>query len=263
MQRVLPQPGGPLAVTTLTMCDVPMSFGSGCIGRAAVNIVANRLLAMGATPRYVSVGAVVDCDINAQLLEVVDRSMADAAVQAEMEFASGQSVQGLSEPHTGIDLTLTAMGVMPPDMEMGMEHIDRGDVIIALAEVGTYGTAVAASRRNMLTVIEGADGNALCDGVHALMRDVTPVKCLIFPEHGVNEALHAIAAEHPSLQTDYHAIPVNEAVRAAADILGVDADDMPCAGTMLAVVRGSDAARALKALHSAPYCGSAAVIAHL
>ncbi len=264
LQGIKPSIDGAPAFTTLVINNVPLVFGSGNIGRAAVNIVANRLLAMGATPRYLSIGASVDSDTSTSLISVVDSSMADAAVQAEMEFASGQASIIRDLPGgSGLIISATGVGEMPPDLVLDPDNIKSGDVVICTGPVGTFGTAVTAARSNLMAVIEAADGNALTDGIHELLRVVPDVRCIIFPERGVNAALDALRAHREGVIVCKDAIPVNPAVEAACRMLDLDPCDMPCAGSMLGVVRGDDAERALGALRRSAFCSEAAVIAHV
>ncbi|MDE6383374.1 MAG: hypothetical protein K2K79_03360 [Paramuribaculum sp.] len=264
MQSIKPGLDGAPAFTTLVISNTPVTFGSGNIGRAAVNIVANRLLAMGATPRYLSVGASVDSDTSTSLISTVDAAMSDAAVQAEMEYASAQARLIRDLPGgSGLILTATGVGEMPPDLSLEPGNILPGDVVICTGPVGTFGTAVTAARSNLMAVIESADGNALGDGIHELLRVVPRVRDLIFPERGLNAALDELRARQPGLIVCKDAVPVNPAVQAACEMLDLNAADMPCAGSMLAVVRGEDAERALAALHRSAFCSEAAVIARV
>ena len=264
MQSIKPGLDGAPAFTTLVISNTPVTFGSGNIGRAAVNIVANRLLAMGATPRYLSVGASVDSDTSTSLISTVDAAMSDAAVQAEMEYASAQARLIRDLPGgSGLILTATGVGEMPPDLSLEPGNILPGDVVICTGSVGTFGTAVTAARSNLMAVIESADGNALGDGIHELLRVVPRVRDLIFPERGLNAALDGLRARQPGLIVCKDAVPVNPAVQAACEMLDLNAADMPCAGSMLAVVRGEDAERALAALRRSAFCSEAAVIARV
>lgn len=264
MQSIKPGIDGAPAFTTLVISNTPIAFGSGNIGRAAVNIVANRLLSMGATPRYLSIGASVDSDTSSALLSTVDAAMADAAVQAEMEYASGQARLIRDLPGgSGLILTATGVGEMPPDLSLEPGNILPGDVVICTGPVGTFGTAVTAERSNLMAVIEAADGNALGDAIHELLRVVPQVRDIIFPERGLTAALDALRARQPGLIVCKDAIPVNPAVKAACEMLDLDPADMPCAGSMLVVVRSADAGSALAALRRSAFCSEAAVIAHV
>ena len=121
--------------TTLLLNDVPPLIGTGNFGRAAVNIAANRLLAAGATPRYLSGTLTVDTDTPVDVINAIADAMMSGAVQAEAEWKNMECRFVSSGPRYGVAASIFGVGQLPPDFADGsfdfavsfqvIEHIER------------------------------------------------------------------------------------------------------------------------------------------
>lgn len=263
LQRTVPAPSADITHTTVVTGGIPMVFGAGNVGRAAVNIAANRLLALGAVPRYLSVGASLGPDIPPKIQHVVEHGIVDASIQAEMEIVSAQTACAAAS--ASVTLCLSASGEAVPGRNMQPRCIEPADVVIVTGAVGAFGTALEAERRNLSTAIPRCDGAPLTDAIRNLFDVVPQIKTLIFPELGIDNALARllVANPHIGMQLDRDAIPVSPIVRAAADILSVSPSAMPCAASMLVVVSPGHLHPALAALRRSAFATEATPIARI
>lgn len=250
---------GPLAFTTAQFTLVPPTFGDGNLGRAAVNIVANRLLAMGATPRYLNTSFVIDDDTPVDQINVVADGVRDAAVQAEMEWKTNATRFLTSGPDYGIALAVVGVGEMPPEANLGPQCVHSGDNVILTGPVGAFGTAVQAQLLGLTTVIAD-DGCSLGDAVNSLLRIDSGLRMMMLPEHGFNEAIKRLAAQGVAVNIDKDAIIVSPAVQAACSIMNMDPLSMPCAGSMIVIVSADRTKEALDALRRSAHATQASVI---
>lgn len=247
--------------TLVTLNRLPPTFGEGNLGRAGVNIVANRLLAAGATPRYIAASLTIDTDTPIGTINAVGAGLQDAAVEAEMEWTGIETVFTDTGLHHGLSITLFGVGELTAGFSAGYGCMHSGDVVICTGPVGTFGTSCRAIE-NGLTPLFASDGESLGDGIHELLRCVPRVHGLFFPQDGVNRIIDDLSAR-VGAQIRRADIPVLESVKTTASLTGVNPLDMPCAGTMIVVVAGKDAADALAALRRSAHCTDAVIIGRL
>jgi hydrogenase expression/formation protein HypE len=137
-----------------------------------------------------------------------------------------------------------------------------GDVLILTGTIGDHGMAVMAARnqlrfdeplRSDVAPLNGLVRAALRAGdVHA-MKDPT--------RGGVASALHEIADKaRVGILLHESAIPVRPAVRAAADLLGIDPLFIANEGKAILVVHPTAATAVIEALRAHPYGRDAAAI---
>jgi hydrogenase expression/formation protein HypE len=142
--------------------------------------------------------------------------------------------------------------------------MEAGDVVLVSGPVANHGIAILSLREGLefettlesdsapLHGLAGALLEALGWGVHAL-RDPT--------RGGVASALVELAAgARLGVELDEAALPVDDEVRGACEILGLDPLYVANEGKMIAVVEGSRAEEALATLRAHPSGARAAVI---
>jgi hydrogenase expression/formation protein HypE len=253
--------GGSIVLTTDSHVIQPIIFPGGDIGRLAVCGTVNDLAMMGATePLGLTCGIVIEEGFPIETLTRIHESMARACKEAGTAIVAGDTkvmrkgeVDGLIINTAGVGLTYRAVrdsGAYP------------GDVLIVTGTIGDHGMAVMAAR-NQFEFAETLQSDvaplnalvrlALAEGdVHA-MKDPT--------RGGVASALHEIAEKSKvGIVVREQAVPVRPAVRAAADLLGIDPLFIANEGKAILAVRPASADAVLAALRSQPYGRDAAVI---
>lgn len=250
--------GTPVVCTKL-FADTPVVFGDSNLGRLAVNVVTNTLLAAGATPRWMGVSFTIDSDTPTSTINAVAAAMQDAAIQAEIEWLTTDTAILESGPRYGIDLTLTAVGQLTDGFAGGMECVHSGDTIIITGQAGSYGAALEALRHNITTIMN-ADGAPLSDIVHNTL-DVNPrIHAMLYPIGGVRKSLDGM---HCRLNIQHDAIPVSDEVKAIAEITGKDPLDFATADALIMIVAAEDADRTLAAIRRSAFGSAAAIIGHV
>lgn len=255
---VVPQITADTVNTLLQLDGVPPTFGEANIGRAAINIVANRLLAAGATPRYVAASLFIDTDTPIGLINIVADGMQTAAVDAEMDWTARKASFSSDGPRHGIALSVYATGQLAPDYSVSATCLKPGDAIIVTSPVGTFGTGVEAAIRR-IAVVDNADGYALLDAISELRRVVPDVHYMTLAEKGIDDAIESLGRK-AEIVVKREDIPVDEPVRSLCGMIGLDPLKMACATAVVIVVSDADKDKALEALHRSPYAGRATVI---
>ena len=82
---------GNIAYTTDSFVVTPMFFPGGDIGKLAVCGTVNDLSVMGAVPRYLTAGFILEEGVSLDTLKIVVASMAKAAKEANVQIVAGDT----------------------------------------------------------------------------------------------------------------------------------------------------------------------------
>ena len=251
-----------LAISTDAHVVSPIFFPGGDIGKLAVCGTVNDVAMLGAIPRYLTAGFILEEGLDIQILERVVQSMKLAAEEAGVEIVAGDTKVVQKNKADMLFITTAGVGTIIPGVEVGGAYARPGDVVILSGTVGDHGIAVLCARGELgfesdiqsdvaplnLLVQELFEAS---EGIHVL-RDPT--------RGGVASALNEIAVQSGVGITIYETrIPVKTAVQAACEMLGFDPLYVANEGKLIAIVREEDADRILEAMHKNQY-GTGAVI---
>jgi hydrogenase expression/formation protein HypE len=240
-----------MAFSTDTFVVRPLQFPGGDIGKLAIAGTVNDLAMVGARPRYVTAGFVLEEGLELSLLERMVVSMAETAKEAGVRVVGGDTkVVGLGEADK-LFINTTGLGEIPPGRNLSSASCRKGDIVLVSGPVGDHGTAVMVEREGF--DIRGdlaSDCQPLNDLVEALLSVVPATRCMRDPTRGgLATALVEIAsASGMGILLHEESIPVRRPVSAVCDLLGLDPLYVACEGRLIAVVPASQADAALKAL---------------
>src|SRR6185295_5920888 len=250
-----------LVLTTDSHVVSPIFFPGGDIGRLAVSGTVNDLAMMGATePLGLTCAVVVEEGFPLEDLARLQQSMAETCAEAGTAIVAGDTKVMRRGELDGIVVNTAGVGLTwRPVRDSGAF---AGDLLIVTGTIGDHGMAVMAARngfefdgtlRSDVAPLNGLVRAALAAGdVHA-MKDPT--------RGGVASALHEIAAKaRVGIVIHESAIPVRPAVRAAADLLGIDPLFIANEGKAVLVVPPASVDAVLAAIRAHPYGADAAVI---
>ena len=252
-----------LVVTTDSHVVHPVFFPGGDIGRLAISGTVNDLAMMGATePLGLTSAVIVEEGYRTVDLERIQRSMVEACHEAGATIVTGDTkVMGRGELD-GVVINTTGVGLaqrVVPDA-----GLRAGDRIILTGSVGDHGIALMARRHGLELdadlVSDVAPLNALVRrALFAVDLGITAMKDPT--RGGLASALHEMA-EKSSVGMVIHepAVPMKPAVRAAAEVLGLDPLQIANEGKAVIGVRPEAAAAVLAACRAHPLGREAAVI---
>ena len=242
----------PLVVSTDSFVVTPLFFPGGDIGKLAVCGSVNDVLMMGAVPRWLTCGFILEEGLGVSALEKIALSMAEAAKEAGVRIIAGDTkvVEGKrgENPEGGLFINTTAIGVLRPGnpSKIGASEARPGDAIILSGNLGDHHACILSSRLDIANNIR-SDCSLLAETVDSLlindidvhvMRDVT--------RGGLATILNEIAAASGvTMELEEGTIPVDDEVRAFCGVMGLDPLYMGNEGKMVAIVAEGDADRAL------------------
>ncbi|MDO4542506.1 MAG: hydrogenase expression/formation protein HypE [Bacillota bacterium] len=250
---------GRIAFSTDSFVVTPLIFKGGDIGKLSVCGTVNDLLMMGAKPLYITSAYILEEGLDVDILDTVAASMAKTAGEAGVKIVAGDTK--VIEGNGGLMINTTGIGLIPDGRDISAANIEEGDAVIVSGYLGDHHACILSARMELENNIESdcAPLNTIVDalfhtGVEVkAMRDVT--------RGGLGTMLNELArTSGVSIEIKERAIPVRDNVRGFCDILGLDPLYMGNEGKMLAVVKGDDAEKALKAIQSTELGKDAAIL---
>ncbi len=252
-----------LAISTDSHVVFPLFFPGGDIGRLAVCGTVNDVAMLGAIPRYLTVGFILEEGLEVAVLERVLASMRAAAAEAGVEIVAGDTKVVQAGKADGLYITTTGVGTVLAGLQVGGALARPGDVVILSGPVGDHGIAVLSARGELGFEADiQSDVAPLNHLVMAILEASAEVHVLRDPTRGgVATTLNEIAAQsNVGIVIDESTIPVRPAVSAACEMLGFDPLYIANEGKLLVVVAKEDAPDVLAAMRKTRYGEEAVII---
>lgn len=256
-------PGRRLVVATDGHVVSPLFFPGGDIGCLAVHGTLNDVAMMGAVPLALTASFVLEEGLPLADLQRIARSMGRAALAAGVPVVAGDTKVVQRGKGDGVFITTTGVGALPAGRRLGAALLQPGDVLLLSGPIGQHGVAVLSQRQSLGFESELRSDTAALHGLVAGLLAAVPegaVHALRDPTRGgVAAVLHEFArAAGVGIEIDEAALPVPPVVRAACELLGLEALQLANEGCLVAAVEPAFAGAALAALRSHPL-GRAAV----
>ena len=242
---------GRLALSTDSYVVHPLEFPGGNIGELAVNGTVNDLAMVGAEPRWLTAGFVIEEGFPIVDLRRIVASMGAAARSASVAVVAGDTKVVERGKADGLFITTAGVGLVADDVDLGAHRVRPGDRVLLSGTLADHGMAVMVARGDLQLEAEIESDTAavhelaaslvsLGDGLR-WMRDPT--------RGGLATALNELAeASGLAVVLAESALPVRPAVNAACEILGIDPLYVANEGKLIAVVAPEIADEALALL---------------
>jgi hydrogenase expression/formation protein HypE len=252
-----------ICFTTDSYVVKPIFFPGGDIGKLAVCGTVNDLAVCGARPVALSLGLIIEEGFEIALLEKVLESAAQAARQAGVSIVTGDTKVVERGSADQIFINTSGIGIRIPGAEPGFGRIMRDDVILLSGTIGDHGMTVVSQRHDIgFQSSLQSDCAAISSLAIKLFESVPGIRFMRDPTRGgLAATLNEIAAAvQLGIEIREEQIPVEPAVRAAADILGFDVLEIANEGKFVAVVSPEAAEAALALCRSHPLGAKASII---
>ena len=262
-QAAFTVPPGRLVMATDSHVVSPLFFPGGDIGCLSVHGTINDVAMSGAVPLYLAAGFILEEGFAlADLKRIVD-SMAAASREAGVPIVTGDTKVVEKGKGDGVFITTTGVGVVPEGVQISGDRARPGDRILVSGTIGDHGVAIMSLRENLSfeTTIR-SDTAALHGLVAAMVAAVPGIHCLRDPTRGgLATTLNELARQSGAgMLIDEAAVPVQRAVDAACELLGLDPMYVANEGKLIAICAAADADALLAAMRAHPLGRSAAII---
>jgi hydrogenase expression/formation protein HypE len=253
---VLPAPGpGRLVMATDSHVVSPLFFPGGDIGCLSVHGTINDVAVMGARPLWLSAAFILEEGFSLGDLARIVQSMAAASKAAGVPVVTGDTKVVERGKGDGVFITTTGIGVVPPGRELSGRRARAGNAILVSGTLGDHGMAIMAERESLgfdSPIV--SDSAALHGLIDAMLATGADIRVLRDPTRGgLATTLNEIARQSGvGMMLDEKALPVNPAVSAACELLGLDPLYVANEGKVVAICAESDAERLLDAMRAHP-----------
>ena len=258
-----PAPGERLAFSTDSFVVTPHFFPGGDIGRLAVCGTVNDVATSGATPRYLSVGFVLEEGFPIDDLRRICNSMAECAREAGVALVTGDTKVVNRGHGDGVFINTSGVGTLAPDVEMGGARCRPGDKVLVTGTLGDHGITIMSCRESLSFSADLESDAAPLNHLIANVLAAAPhTRCFRDPTRGgLASTLNELAAQSDTdITVEEDAVPVKPAVLGACEMLGYDPLQVANEGKMVCVVAPDEADAALAAMRANRYGADAAII---
>jgi len=233
---------GKVAFSTDTFVVSPIFFPGGDIGDLAVNGTVNDVAMCGGIPEFISVGFVLEEGLKMDEFWEVLVSIKQACDKAGVQVVTGDTKVVERGKGDKVFINTTGLGRMHADARIGTEFVEAGDKIIVTGEIAAHGMAIMSVREGLEfeTTIESDTAN-LNEEILGLLDDFgNDIHLFRDPTRGgVASTLNEISRDAKlGMILEETSIPVDNQVKAACEILGLDPLYVANEGVFIAIVKG-------------------------
>lgn len=260
---VFEMPAGRMAMSTDTFVISPLFFPGGDIGKLSVCGTVNDLIACGAVPMYLTAGFVLEEGFPIEKLHKIADSMAQTAKKAGVKLVAGDTKVVEKGHGDGIFINTAGIGIIPPGIDYHPQRLEPGDLVMVTGNIGDHGLAILAQREGISFSTPVVSDCHPLNTVGDVLRGLgAAVKCMRDPTRGgLATVLNELAQQSGwGIKIWEDAVPVDQVVRGACDMLGMDPYYLANEGKMVLFVSYDKVDKALTALRSIPEGAHAAVI---
>ncbi len=257
---------GPIAMSTDTFTVDPIFFPGGDIGSLAVHGTVNDVAMLGAIPKYLSCGFILEEGLEMEILERVVISMAQAAREAGVAIVTGDTKVVPKGAVDKIFINTTGVGSIISDPAPSGDRAAPGDVILISGTLGDHGLTVLAQREGLAFASQTrSDAASLNHMIKDLLEGIGTsgeLHVLRDPTRGgLATTLNEIAGQSGVVcQISEDSLPVNPLVADGCSFLGLDPLYLANEGKLLCILPENLADKALDIMRATPIGGGAVII---
>jgi len=241
---------GKIAMSTDSFTVTPLFFPGGDIGKLAICGTCNDLAMMGAKPKYLTVGFIIEEGFDLRELEKIARSM-----KKELEVNGAKVVSGDTKvmPKGTVDkLIINTTGIGEVEYEgISSNNISEDDTILLSRDIGSHGATIFTAREGIeLNSNLQSDCNSLYPSVKALIdADIKITALRDATRGGVSAVLNEWAKQSDiCIEVEEEKIPVSSEVFGVCEMLGFEATMLANEGTFCLAIKKEDADKAVEIL---------------
>ena len=256
----------PLSMSTDSFTVDPLFFPGGDIGSLAVHGTVNDVAMLGAVPRYLSCGFIMEEGLPMADLEKIVQSMGDATRKAGVEIVTGDTKVVPRGTVDKIFVNTTGIGEVFLTPGPSGSRAGEGDVVILSGTMGDHGLTILSKREGLeFDANICSDSAALNHLIVRILKEVPEVHVLRDPTRGgLATTLNEIAIQSGVECLVYEdRIPVREEVRGGCSFLGLDPLYLANEGKFICMVPRAYADQVLSIMHEDPLGKDACMVGEI
>ena len=250
-----------IAYTTDSFVVTPLFFPGGDIGKLAICGTVNDLAMMGAVPKYLTAGFIIEAGASMDDLRKIARTMGKLAKEAGVQIVAGDTK--VVEGNGNIYINTSGIGFIQ-QKGISIHHCKVGDSLIISGNLGEHHAAILSKRMGIENQIK-SDCAPLCQMTKELMDGEIEIHCMRdVTRGGLATVLNEVSdSSNCRVKINETMVPVSKEVRGFCDILGLDPIYMANEGKMIVIVPKEQEQKTLELLKKNIYEKDAQVIGEI
>jgi hydrogenase expression/formation protein HypE len=241
---------GNIAYSTDSFTVSPLFFNGADIGKLSICGTCNDLAMMGAKPKYLTLGVIIEEGFNVRDLEKIVRSM-----KKELEVNGAIIVSGDTKvmPKGTIDkIIINTSGIGEIEYSgISSNNISSNDVILVSRDIGAHGATIFCEREGV--AFESglkSDCTSLYPTIKALIDNKIKITALRDATRGgLASVLNEWAIQSDiCIEVEEDSIPVSQEVKGVCEMLGFEPTSLANEGTFCIAINKDDADKTLQIL---------------
>ncbi len=244
----------------------PLEFPGGDIGTLAVSGTVNDLAVMGAQPRWLSLGLILEEGLSIAQLKRIVHSIAQTCSSAPIQLVTGDTKVVDAGHGDGIYINTSAIGTQVFSPAPALQRIKKDDVIIINGFIGDHGITIMSQRTGLQfdTPLQ-TDCAPLWNLIESLRDYAADIHMMRDATRGgiATVCWECVNGSSFSIELDETKLPIQPAVSGACELLGIEPWFIANEGKVVFFVNPDAADTVLKLLHKHPHGTHAAIIGHV
>ncbi|HDP68237.1 MAG TPA: hydrogenase expression/formation protein HypE [Candidatus Marinimicrobia bacterium] len=252
-----------IVFTTDSHVIKPLFYPGGDIGKLAVSGTVNDLAVCGAIPRWISCGMIIEEGFPIADLEKIVISMKQTAEYADVQIVTGDTKVVEKGAADGIFINTAGIGDRIEGIELGVQRILPGDIVIINGFIGDHGAAIIKAREEFPVSFQiSSDCRPIHKEIIALLSKLDGIRIMRDPTRGgIATTLNEFAGDQPfGILIHEKLLPIRTEVQGLCEPLGFDPLYLANEGKFLLIISSKEADNALEILKSLPGNQNAATI---
>ena len=257
---------GRIAMSTDGFIVSPAFFAGGNIGKLSICGTVNDLACLGAVPKYLTCGFVIEEGFPMDKLEEIAAAMEKTAGEVGVKIVAGDTKVAGKGQVDGVFINTTGVGIIPDGIRTSGTLAEPGDAIIVTGDIGRHGCTILLERDDYgIEADVTSDCAPLSGAVQEALKAVPEIHVIRDATRGgVGTVLYEIAAQSGvGVNLDASAVPVDPAVRGVCGLLGLEPLYLACEGRLVIICPAEKADLLLETLHACKYTEGAALIGRI
>jgi len=239
-----------IAMSTDSFTVSPLFFAGANIGKLSVCGTCNDLAMMGAKPKYLTIGVIIEEGFSIRDLEKIVKSIKEELAINGAIIVSGDTKVMPKGTIDKIIINTTGIGEIQKQ-GISSNNIRQNDAILVSRDIGCHGASIFAAREGIeLSNNIQSDCQSLYPIVQKLIDENINITALRDATRGgVSAVLNEWANQsNICIEVQEDKIPVNEEVNGMCEMLGFEAMSLANEGTFCLAIKKEDSQKALEIL---------------
>lgn len=255
--------GARLAMTTDSFVVDPIFFPGGDIGALAVYGTVNDLAVSGAHPLFLSAAFILEEGLPIADLRRIVNSMHRACAETGVQLVTGDTKVVNHGKGVKVFINTTGIGIIEQPVEISADQARPGDKILLSGAIAAHGVAIMLAREEIeftrAILSDTAPLNGLVDD---MLRASLAIHCMRdLTRGGLASALNEIAiSSRVGFRIYEDSIPIQDEVKGACEILGLDPLHVANEGKLIAIVSPEAAEKILVSMRQNAHGQESAMI---